>query len=338
MPYLENNKNSNTSTLFILNIYRATPETPLYTQSTNDLTHPGRLLRFTPGKDDKPVTLLQDLHMPDGIAISKKHDRIFWTQMGNAGSNDGSIMTSNLDGSDVKCILSGGAIHTPKQIVIDEEAEKLYFCDREGLRVHRCDLDGGHREVLIQTGDWRNPDHQNDQTRWCVGIAISRDLGKLYWTQKGAPKMRQGRIFSAELEVPSGHSAVDRPDIKLIAENLPEPIDLELDEDMGALYWTDRGEFPFGNTLNRKTLRVGEAAPREEERKLGREILAEGFGEAIGLALDKVHGCAWVADLAGRIWRCDTKKPAAKQKVHEEELAVFTGLALCHGQVHGPGS
>ena len=62
----------------------------------------------------------------------------------------------------------------------------------------------------------------------------------------------------------------------------PEPIDLEFDDETGILYWTDRGELPLGNTLNKKTL-VGEA-PRSE-RKLGRQILAQGFAEAIGSCL-----------------------------------------------------
>ena len=264
--------------------------------------------------------------MPDGIAISHKLGRIFFTQMGNPLANDGSVMSANLDGSDLKSLLPHGAVHTPKQIVIDEEAGKLYFCDREGLRVHRCDIDGGGQEILVQTGDWvLNKEHQSEQTRWCVGIALSKKLGKLFWTQKGAPKMKQGRIFSANIDIPAGQTAQNRTDIELVAGDLPEPIDLELDEDAGALYWTDRGEFPFGNTLNRKTL-VGEQPVSEQ--KLGRQILAEGFGEAIGLALDDSSRCAWVADLTGRVWKCDTDKPAAKEKIFESETSVFTGLAV----------
>ncbi|KAM3420676.1 hypothetical protein BST61_g3931 [Cercospora zeina] len=39
-------------------------------------------------------------------------------------------------------------------------------------------------------------------------------------------------------------TAENRPDVELVAENLPEPIDLELDENMGVLYWTDRETVP----------------------------------------------------------------------------------------------
>ncbi len=76
--------------------------------------------------------------------------------------------------------------------------------------------------------------------------------------------------------------------------DLPEPIDLEVDDEKGVLYWTDRGELPMGNTLNRKHL-VGQAP--EEEKRLGRQILAQGFGEAIGLRYYKESDAVFVADI-----------------------------------------
>ena len=75
--------------------------------------------------------------------------------------------------------------------------------------------------------------------------------------------------------------------------SLPEPIDLDVDDDQGILYWTDRGELPFGNTLNKKHL--GQNPPAEQ--RIGRQILAQGFGEAIGLHYDKGNHAIWVADL-----------------------------------------
>ena len=61
---------------------------------------------------------------------------------------------------------------------------------------------------------------------------------------------------------------------------LPEPIDLEFDDEGGVLYWTDRGEIPLGNTLNKKQL-IG--TPPSAEKALGRLIIAQGLGEGIGL-------------------------------------------------------
>ena len=34
-------------------------------------------------------------------------------------------------------------------------------------------------------------------------------------------------------------------------KDLPEPIDLEIDHTTRTLYWTDRGDPPHGNTVNR---------------------------------------------------------------------------------------
>lgn len=76
--------------------------------------------------------------------------------------------------------------------------------------------------------------------------------------------------------------------------SLPEPIDLEMDDVNGILYWTDRGELPLGNTLNKKHL-VGEVPAAEQ--KLGRQIIAQGFGEAIGVRLDTKNDVLWVADM-----------------------------------------
>ena len=73
---------------------------------------------------------------------------------------------------------------------------------------------------------------------------------------------------------------------------MPLPkIDLEFDDGQGALYWTDRGELPLGNTLNKKQI-IG--PPSEGEKMLGYQILAQGFGEAIGLRLDRLKSCIWV--------------------------------------------
>lgn len=83
--------------------------------------------------------------------------------------------------------------------------------------------------------------------------------------------------MSASIDSPK--DPANRSDIELVAGNLPEPIDLEFDDETGVLYWTDRGELPLGNTLNKKTL-IGETP--KAEQKLGRQILAQGFCEAIG--------------------------------------------------------
>lgn len=124
--------------------------------------------------------------------------------MGYPDYNDGELLSADLDGSDIRSVVPKGSTHTPKQCVIDQEAQKVYFSDREGLRVMRVDIDGSNLQTLVQTGDWKVESDYKDQTRWCVGIAISKKLGKMFWSQKGFSKASVGRIFSADLEMPQG--------------------------------------------------------------------------------------------------------------------------------------
>lgn len=66
----------------------------------------------------------------------------------------------------------------------------------------------------------------------------------------------KGRILRAGLENHGGSTAANREDYEIIAAELPEVIDLELDLDAGVLYWTDHGVGPMGNSLNRARIRA----------------------------------------------------------------------------------
>ncbi|KAG9602759.1 NAD(P)-binding protein, partial [Aureobasidium melanogenum] len=307
--------------LLVLNMYQGSYPGEL---APEELLSRGQVMELSvDNKPAKPVAIVGKQKMPDGIDVYE--DRMYWTCMGVPSENDGAVYSAKLDGSDVKTVIQPGAVHTPKQIYVDKPNKKLYFCDREGLRVHRSNLDGSAHEVIIKRGDWQTEkDKVEDQTNWPVGVAVSHKLKKFFWTQKGPSKSTKGRIFSANLETPSGKDATTRDDIELVLDGLPEPIDLEFDEESGVLYWTDRGEIPFGNTLNRKTL-VGNAP--QEEKALGRQIIAQGFGEAIGLRICDSKKRIYVADLSGRLWECPME-PGPKTKVYEEAGHAYTGLVV----------
>ena len=233
--------------------------------------HDGEILQITAGKTaSKPTVLVADQALPDGIDVCG--DRMYWTNMGIPADNDGSVLSAKLDGTDIKTVIAEGEVHTGKQLHIDQEAKKIYFCDREGLRVHRCNLDGSAHEIIVQTGDWKSePEKVKDQKHWPVGVTVSHRLNKVFWTQKGGPKSSEGRIFSASVDLPKGSTASNRQDIEVVQHNLPECIDLEFDDESGVLFWTDRGELPLGNTLNRKQI-IGEAP--SAEKQLGRQIVS----------------------------------------------------------------
>lgn len=292
-----------------------------------DTLQMGKVLEYT--SDGQHVrTLFEKQFLPDGIVIHNENERMFWTCMGQPGQRDGMIFSAKLDGSDFKSLVEKGSINTPKQITLDPTADKLYFADREGLCVWSCNLDGSDLQQVITTGSTSDEHDLKDAQNWCVGVAISRTLGKLFWTQKGGPKGWQGRIFSANLEIPNGETAETRSDKVCLLDSLSEPIDLDFHEELKALYWTDRGEMPFGNTLNRLLFGDdGETLEVDNTPFLKYQILARKFHEAIGLKIDTKNQHVYVADLGGSICRCNLDG-SNKTRLLFEERRAFTGIAL----------
>jgi hypothetical protein len=152
----------------------------------------GRIHSMSPDGSDRKV-VVTGCHLPDGIAVDAAGGHIYWTNMGVPNLDDGSIERADLDGNNRRVIVPPGATFTPKQIQLDKKNGKLYWCDREGMRVMRSNLDGSQIETLVETG--RSDADRRDQTRWCVGITIDPVRQHIYWTQKGPDNGEQGRSF-----------------------------------------------------------------------------------------------------------------------------------------------
>jgi DNA-binding beta-propeller fold protein YncE len=265
----------------------------------------GRILSLNPDGSDKRV-IVTGGRWPDGIVVDAKAGHIYWTNMGVPNLNNGSIERADLDGQNRKTIVPEGGTFTPKQLHLEKRAGKLYWCDREGMRVMRSNLDGSKIETLVDTSQG-DPRPGTDQKKWCVGIAVDPDRGQFYWTQKGPDKAGLGRIFRANIEKPKGESAANRTDIEVLFDGLPEPIDLELDLNNRLLYWTDRGDPPRGNTVNRASIDA------DFKKHPAPDILLTHLMEGIGIALDLKGNRMFLTDLAGSLY-CATldgteKKP-----------------------------
>src|ERR1043166_3840700 len=245
------------------------------------------------GSDRKAI--VTGARIPDGVVGDVEAGHIYWTNMGVPSKNDGSIERADLDGQNRKTIVPQGATFTPKQLHFEKEAGKLYWCDREGMRVMRANLDGSNIETLVDTsnGDARPG---TDQTKWCVGITVDPERGKFYWTQKGGDDAGQGRIFRADIDIPRGETSANRTDIELLFDGLPEPIDLELDLKNRLLYWTDRGDAPRGNTVNRAPIDADFA------KRPSPDIVFTHLMEGIGIALDLKGDRMFLTDLAGTVY------------------------------------
>ncbi|GAA1456417.1 hypothetical protein [Williamsia maris] len=264
---------------------------------------------------------------PDGIVHDPAGDRIYWTLMGRPRRGEseadfternGGLRSARVDGADVTTVVADGDITTGKQLAIADGF--LYWCDREGGRVSRSRFDGTDLTDLIVTK--RDPATGlvaiDDQ---CVGIAVDSAAGLLYWTQKGPSKGDAGRIFRAGIDIPDGETAESRTDIETLWSGLPEPIDLWIDAASDTLFWTDRGAAPRGNTLNSAQVPASGTATRTPT------ILADGFAEAIGLAVDTDAGIGYVTALDGTVRAVPTRSDAPTERVVASVPgSAFTGI------------
>jgi hypothetical protein len=262
----------------------------------------GQVLTMNPDGSGKKV-LASDVPLPDGIVVDVEAGHIYWTNMVVPSKDNGYIERADLDGGNRKTIVPPGVTFTPKQLHLEKESGKLYWSDREGMRAMRANLDGSEIETLVRTGE--GDADRRDLTKWCVGIAVDPDRGHIYWTQKGPDNAGLGRLLRAGIDIPKGQSAATRKDIEVLYDGLPEPIDIELDHKNRLIYWTDRGDPPRGNTVNRAPMdagRKGRPAP---------EILFTHLMEGIGIALDLKGGRMFMTDLGGSVYsaRLDGSRP-----------------------------
>ena len=278
----------------------------------------GRVLTANPDGSNLKTIVNEGRRLPDGIVVDVEEGYIYWTNMGGLKSDDGSIERSDLDGANIKTIVPEGGTFTPKQIQLDKANGKLYWCDREGMRVMRCNLDGSQVETIVDTsqGDSRPG---KDPTKWCVGIAVDAAGGKFYWTQKGGDNAGQGQILRANLELPRCQTPANRKDIEVLYKDLPEPIDLDLDIANRMMYWTDRGDPPRGNTVNRAPLDVTPGT------SIVPEILFDHLMEGIGLALDLKGGRMFFTDFAGTVYSANLD--GSNQKTLLFAQGNLTGIA-----------
>jgi len=278
----------------------------------------GRVMSANADGSDLKTVVEEGRKLPDGLAIDSAASHMYWTNMGNLKANDGSILRSDLDGKNITTIVAPGGTFTPKQLQIEKKTGKLYWCDREGMRVMRANLDGSNIETLVDTSEG-DPRPGPDARKWCVGIAVDVAGAKFYWTQKGDDNAGQGRIFRANIELPRGRTAANRQDIELLYDNLPEPIDLDLEVAHRVMYWTDRGDPPRGNTVNRAPM---DPTPGNRNDP---EILFSHLMEGIGLALDLKGERMFITDFAGTVYSANLDGSNKKTLLFAE--GNLTGIA-----------
>ncbi len=279
----------------------------------------GRVLAFD---EDQPkaLTLVASAGQgPDGIAVDVDGGHVFWTTMGVPADDDGSLRRSALDGSGATTLLPAGSSFTPKQLKLDPAGQRLYWSDREGMRIQRAGTDGSGLETLVTvaSGDAARKDAAN----WCVGLALDLTHGFVYWTQKGPDDGGVGSIRRAHLEMPDGQTAATRSDIEVVYEGLPEPVDLDLDLPAGYMYWSDRGD----DTINRAPIEIPNG--KRAGTRADRQIIVPGVREAIGVTLDLERGHVYyTGGVGGRVGRANLDGSGARDLITGS--AALTGITV----------
>src|SRR6185437_12963782 len=112
----------------------------------------GRIHSANADGSDRKV-IVSGARVPDGVVVDLEAGHIYWTNMGIPSKNDGSIERADLDGRNRVTIIGEGKTFTPKQLHLEKKSGKLYWCDREGMRVMRANLDGSNIETLVDSSN-----------------------------------------------------------------------------------------------------------------------------------------------------------------------------------------
>lgn len=276
---------------------------------------------------------------PDGIGIDQAAGHIYWTNMAtfHSGADDqgsrgpgwwrehfgpGSLERADLDGSHVTTVVPSGGTYRPKQMTIDLRDGKLYWSDREGMRVMRSNLDGSDVETLVETGQ-RVEGQRGDPRNYCVGIALDLTRNEMYWTQRG-DRSNDGSIRRASMNIPQGENPAHRTDVQVLFDQMPEPVDLALDVKTRTMYWTsDGGDGPGADTVSRA--RMDPPAGYDPAHRTDQQVLVSGLRGGIGVSLDLAHGRMYFTDLGGHVYSATLD--GSDEKTLLSEMGGLTGIA-----------
>ena len=126
------------------------------------------------------------LSAPLGLALDLSHGRLYWTE-----PSARKIRRANLDGTNVADVVTEAPFAQPVGIAINSTGGLMYWTDNNatGAKIHRADLDGLNRSVLVNTG-MDNPG----------GITLDLDAGKLYWADTGTEKIQRANLDGTNVE------------------------------------------------------------------------------------------------------------------------------------------
>src|SRR5262249_37094280 len=82
----------------------------------------GRVLSANPDGSDLRIIVNEGKRFPDGLVVDTAAGHFYWTNMGNPKKNDGTILRSDLDGTNIVTIVPPGGTFTPKQLQLEKNS------------------------------------------------------------------------------------------------------------------------------------------------------------------------------------------------------------------------
>jgi sugar lactone lactonase YvrE len=170
---------------------------------------------------------------PKQINIDNQARQLYWSD------RDGVVWRSELDGSEPEVILVGHGLMQPAGMGLDVAKRQMYISDRGAGRLYRLGFDmpeGATAEnrpdlELLAVVPWSAAIEPMP-----LNIALDLVQRKMYWTER-----RRGVIYSMNMDIPAGATAEDRTDLKIVLDDLTEPVGIALDEVTKRLYFTELG-------------------------------------------------------------------------------------------------
>lgn len=159
------------------------------------------------------ISELSDIYFIDYHLHSQSEGEIFWSDR-----STNSIMASDLNGNDIKTLISGLGI--PDDLSTDWITGNIYFIDLDGPRIEVASGNGSFRKVLVDSG--------LDKP---TGLVVHPPEGLMFWLDQSK---NPSRIEMSNMDG-SNRST-------LINLHTKQPVQLTIDTDEDMVYWINGGE------------------------------------------------------------------------------------------------
>jgi low-density lipoprotein receptor-related protein 4 len=151
---------------------------------------------------------------PNGIAIDKSSNKLYWTDPTN-----GKIQRANLDGSNIEDLVNTGNFGT-SGIALDLINKQMYWTERTASLVRRANLDGSNPQTIINTN--------NSGNIFPEGVALDVENKKIYYTVQGLTGVNRANFDGTNIQV------------VIRSKGFINQIALELENK--KIYWSEAGQ------------------------------------------------------------------------------------------------